>query len=48
MNVIPAQAGIRAFLNWTPACAGVTDRYYETELNNILDNISGTTHQTKG
>jgi hypothetical protein len=22
--VIPAQAGIQASLNWTPACAGVT------------------------
>ena len=25
--VIPAQAGIQAFLNWTPACAGVTIIY---------------------
>jgi hypothetical protein len=23
-SVIPAQAGIQASLNWTPACAGVT------------------------
>ena len=27
---------------WIPACAGMTDRYRDTELNNILNNISGT------
>ncbi len=27
--VIPAKAGIQIFLNWTPACAGVTREHGE-------------------
>jgi hypothetical protein len=28
LSVIPAQAGIQPFLDWTPACAGVTTILY--------------------
>jgi hypothetical protein len=44
MNVIPAQAGVQFKGAWIPACAGMTDRYLEADINNILDNISGTPH----
>jgi len=44
MNVIPAQAGIQFKGAWIPACAGMTDRYFEADINNILINISGTQH----
>jgi hypothetical protein len=42
MNVTPAQAGVQFKDAWIPAFAGMTDRYYTSELKNILDNISGT------
>ena len=42
MNVTPAQAGVQFKDALIPACAGMTDRYHDTELNNILDDISGT------
>jgi hypothetical protein len=39
MNVTPAQAGVQFRDSWIPACAGMTDRYHDTELNNILEDI---------
>ena len=42
MNVSPAQAGVQIKDAWIPACAGMTDRYHDTEPNNILEDISGT------
>jgi hypothetical protein len=42
MNVTPAQAGVQFKDAWIPACAGMTDRCHDTELNNILDDISET------
>ena len=42
MNVTPAQAGVQFTPAWIPACAGMTDRYLEADINNILINISGT------
>jgi hypothetical protein len=44
MNVTPAQAGVQFKDAWIPACAGMTDRYLEADINNILINISGTPH----
>jgi hypothetical protein len=41
-DVTPAQAGVQFRDSWIPACAGMTDRYHDTELNNILEDISGT------
>jgi hypothetical protein len=36
MNVTPAQAGVQIKDDWIPACAGMTDRYDDAELNIIL------------
>jgi hypothetical protein len=44
MKVTPAQAGVQFKDAWIPACAGMTDRYLEVDLNNILNNISGAPH----
>ena len=44
MNVTPAQAGVQFKDAWIPACAGMTNGYHASELNNILDNIFGTQH----
>ena len=35
-------AGVQFKDAWIPACAGMTDRYHDTELNFILDDISET------
>jgi hypothetical protein len=45
MNVTPAQAGVQFKDAWIPACAGMTDRYHASYLNNVLNNISGTPHK---
>jgi hypothetical protein len=45
-NVTPAQAGVQFKDAWIPACAGMTDRYHSAELNNILEDISATRHQS--
>ena len=42
MNVTPAQAGVQFKDAWIPACAGMTDRYLEADIDNILINISET------
>jgi hypothetical protein len=42
MNVTPAQVEVQFKDAWFPACAGMTDRCHDTELNNILDDISET------
>jgi hypothetical protein len=42
MNVTPAQAGVQFKGAYIPACAGMTDRYHDSKLNNILYDISGT------
>jgi len=44
MIVTPAQAGVQFKDAWIPACAGMTDSYHTSELNNILGNSSGTQH----
>ena len=36
MNVTPAQAGVQFKDAWIPACAGMTDRYPDKELNVFL------------
>jgi hypothetical protein len=35
-------AGVQFKDAWIPACAGMTDRYDDTELNIILEDISET------
>jgi hypothetical protein len=42
MFVTPAQAGVQFKAAWIPACAGITDRYHDSELNNILFETAST------
>jgi hypothetical protein len=45
MIVTPAQAGVQFKDAWIPACAGMTDGYHPSVLNNIFGDISGAQHQ---
>jgi hypothetical protein len=40
-------AGVQFKGAWIPACAGMTDRYLQADINNILINISGIPHYMK-
>jgi hypothetical protein len=44
MIVTPAQAGVQFKEAWIPACAGMTDGYHASGINNILYKIFGTQH----
>jgi hypothetical protein len=44
MIVTPAQAGVQFKDAWIPACAGMTDGYHTSVLDNIFGDIFGTQH----